>query len=96
MAILGISVVNRFKRRNTFIVCDALMCSGTFILATYCYFNQDESLTLAFPYAKWIPILAIMLMYVAFACGIGSIPYAYQVKKPNNFWGLPNFSKTRI
>ena len=68
MAILGISVVNRFKRKNTFIVCDGLMCSGTFILATYCYFNQDESLTLAFPYAKWIPILAIMLMYVAFAC----------------------------
>ena len=79
ISILSSSIVGKFKRRTMFIACDSIMICGTLLLATYCYFNQDESLTDAIPYAKWIPIIAILFMYIAFSFGVGSIPYAYQV-----------------
>ena len=56
------------------------MATGTSILATYSYLNIDGERIKVFPYARWVPIMAILLMYLAFACGIGSIPYALQVK----------------
>ena len=89
MAIFGSSMANKFKKRTTFIICDIIMCNGTIMLATYYYMNQNGKLTEAFPYARWIPIIAILVMYLAFACGIGSIPYSYQVSR--NF--VPNFLK---
>ena len=81
MAILSSSlIVDRFAKKNCLIVCDLIMAAGTIILATFCYFNQDGRLAASFPHTRWLPILSILLMYVAYVCGIGSVPYALQVK----------------
>lgn len=85
IAILGSSVANRLTKRTALIGCDIIMATGTFIFATYHYFNQDGSLTSSFPYASWTPIIAILLMYLAFSCGIGSVPYALQVRLRDAF-----------
>ncbi len=80
MAVLGSSIVNRFTRKGCLIGSDLIMATGTFILATYCYLNQDEALSQAFPYSRWLPIVAILIMYVGMVSGIGSVPYALQAE----------------
>lgn len=91
LAIFGSSIAStKFKKRNALIFCDLIMVTGTSILATYSYLNQNQEFAKSFPHSRWIPIIAILLMYLAFACGIGSIPYALQVnlKLSKNLFSL--------
>jgi hypothetical protein len=78
-AILGSSFVGKCKRRPMYLSCCALSGFGNFTLAAYCYLNQDGQITTIFPMARWIPVIAIMFIYVAFSFGIGSISYMLQV-----------------
>ena len=80
LCIFGSSLTGKFKRRPIYISCCGLVSFGTLLMASYCFFNQDKSLTNEFPYAKWIPIIAIVTCYSAFALGLGSIPYMFQVR----------------
>ena len=48
-------------------------------MATYCYFNQDQQLTINIPVLRWSPIIAILCCQGGFALGLGIIPYMYQV-----------------
>jgi uncharacterized membrane protein len=79
ISILGSSFIGRWKRKPVYLTCCTLSCIGNFTLATYYYFNQGGLLTTTFPIARWIPIIAIMLIYVSYAFGIGSICYMFQV-----------------
>ena len=48
-------------------------------MATYCYFNQDQQLTINIPVLRWSPIISILCCQGGFALGLGIIPYMYQV-----------------
>ena len=80
IAIVGSSVTKGCKRRPQYITCSVVLACGLFLLSTYCYFNQEKLLTENFPVARWIPILALMIIYTAFSFGYGSIPYILQVR----------------
>ena len=88
LCIFGSSLTGKFKRRPIYISCCGLVSFGTLLMASYCFFNQDKSLTNEFPYAKWIPIIAIVTCYSAFALGLGSIPYMFQVRVLMYTWEL--------
>ena len=60
-------------------MCCGIVSMGTFMMATYSYFNQNDLLSNSFPIARWIPIIAILFCYGGFALGLGSIPYMLQV-----------------
>jgi uncharacterized membrane protein len=79
VSILGSSFVGKCKRRPMYLSCCAISCLGNLTLAAYCYLNQDGLLTTTFPMARWIPVIAIMFIYIAYAFGIGCICYMFQV-----------------
>ena len=57
-------------------MCCGIVSMGTFMMATYSYFNQNDLLSNSFPIARWIPIIAILFCYGGFALGL---PYMLQV-----------------
>ena len=79
IAIIGSSVNGKYRRRPTYLICCGISIIGQLSLSSYCYFNQDELLTTNFPFAKWIPIFSIMMIYTAFSFGFGAIPFMLQV-----------------
>ena len=80
IAIIGSSVNGKYRRRPTYLICCGISIIGQLSLSSYCYFNQDELLTTNFPFAKWIPIFSIMMIYTAFSFGFGAIPFMLQVE----------------
>ena len=48
-------------------------------MAIYFYENQNGKLSENNSWLGWIPILAIIICYIGFACGFGSMPYILQV-----------------
>ena len=77
---IGLLINGKFKKKIVYLTCCAITCSGTLILATYSYLNIDNELSVNYPWTGFLPLLAIVLMYIAFAFGLGTIPFMLQVK----------------
>ena len=78
-SILGIFFNKNLKRRPVYIGCCILSCTGTLTLALYYFFNQSDELS-----NTWMastPIISVLLVYVAYGLGLGSIPIMLQVDK---------------
>lgn len=78
VGIVGSPIVKKCQRRPLYLCSCAIQIVGLISLSGYCYFNQGELLTANFPFARWIPIFSIMLVYSAFSFGFGNIPYMLQ------------------
>lgn len=83
LTLIASAVVAKVKRKPIYLACVGCVSVGTFSLAAYCYFNQNAHLTSTFPIASWIPIFSILICYVGYAFGMGSIPFMLQVGKYN-------------
>ena len=57
------------------------MASGSLLMAIYFYENQNGKLSENNSWLGWIPILAIIICYIGFALGFGSMPYILQVNR---------------
>ena len=79
LAVIGLHVTGKFKKKIVYLTCCAITCTGTLTLATYSYLNRDNELTLNYSWTGFVPLLAIILMYIAFAFGLGTIPFMLQV-----------------
>ena len=79
LVIMGLPITGKFKKKVVYLTCCGISCLGTLTLATYSYLNMDKQLTLNYPWTGYIPLLAIVLMYIAFAFGLGTIPFMLQV-----------------
>ena len=86
MVIFGSTLTRRFKRRPVYISCCGIISFGNLLMASYCFFNQDQSLTNQFTYAKWTPIIAIVFTYSGCALGFLIIPYMFQVSIFKRSW----------
>ena len=85
LALIGLHVTGKFKKKIVYLTCCAITCTGTLTLATYSYLNRDNELTLNYSWTGFVPLLAIILMYIAFAFGLGTIPFMLQVNDLFNF-----------
>ena len=79
LVLIGLPITGKFKKKVVYLTCCGISCLGTLTLATYSYLNMDKQLTLNYPWTGYIPLLAIVLMYIAFAFGLGTIPFMLQV-----------------
>ena len=78
ISILGIFFNKNVKRRPVYIGCCVMSCLGTLSLAFYYYWNVDGALKDS--WFSWTPILSVLLVYVAYGLGLGSIPIMLQVR----------------
>ena len=76
---MGLLITSKFKKKVVYLTCCAISCLGTLSLATFSYLNMDKKLTSNYSWTGYIPLMAILLMYLAFAIGMGSIPLMLQV-----------------
>ena len=60
LAVIGLHVTGKFKKKIVYLTCCAITCTGTLTLATYSYLNRDNELTLNYSWTGFIPLLAIM------------------------------------
>ena len=79
ISILASNINGKFKRRTVYITCCGIVASGSLLMAIYFYENQNGNLSETNSWLGWIPILAIIICYIGFACGFGSMPYILQV-----------------
>ena len=91
MALAGLVVNRRFKKRPVYLSCCALNCLGTTILATYFYLDMDEYLKNNHPWTGWLPVISVIFIYSARALGIGSITHMFQVTKEKNNYSVLQF-----
>ena len=78
VSILGLFFNKKLKRRPVYLGCCIISCTGTLSLSCYYFWNQNGELS-----DTWIactPIISIVLVYVAYGLGLGSIPIMLQVK----------------
>ena len=68
-----------FKKKNVYLTCCAITSIGTLILATYSYISIDEKLSLNHPWTGFVPLFGIVIMYLAYGVGLGTIPFMLQV-----------------
>ena len=76
-SIFGIVLNKKFGRREVYLNCCFLSCIGTSTLGLYYQFNDEEFLVNAG--FGWVPIMCMILIYVAYGLGLGSIPIMLQV-----------------
>ena len=79
LVFMGLPITGKFKKKVVYLTCCGISCLGTLTLATYSYLNMDKQLTSSYPWTGYIPLFAIVLMYIAFAFGLGTIPFMLQV-----------------
>ena len=78
VSILGLLFNKKLKRRPVYLGCCIMSCTGTLTLSCYYFWNQNGELS-----DTWIactPIISIVLVYVAYGLGLGSIPIMLQVR----------------
>ena len=78
VSILGLFFNKKLKRRPVYLGCCIMSCTGTLSLSCYYFWNQNGELS-----GTWIactPIISIVLVYVAYGLGLGSIPIMLQVR----------------
>ena len=78
VSILGLFFNKKLKRRPVYLGCCIMSCTGTLSLSCYYFWNQNGELS-----DTWIactPIISIVLVYVAYGLGLGSIPIMLQVR----------------
>ena len=88
LCIVAPNITWRFKRRPIYLACCATVCTGTLTLSWYCYFNQNDLLINNFPMTRWIPILSILICYIGYSFGYGSVVYILQVNANNYYYRL--------
>ena len=81
ISILASNINGKFKRRTVYITCCGIVASGSLLMAIYFYENQNGKLSENNSWLGWIPILAIIICYIGFALGFGSMPYILQVNR---------------
>lgn len=86
-SIFGLFLNKKFKRRPVYLACCLFSCLGTLTLATYYKFNSSGTDIPSF--IRWIPIICVVLVYVSYGLGLGSIPIMLQVRlDQKSFWNL--------
>ena len=80
LAIIGLPIMVRFKKKTVYLICCVIVSLGTSLLATYSYLNIDDTLTLKYPWSGYIPLIGIILLFGGYAFGLGTIPFMLQVK----------------
>ena len=79
LVFMSLPVNGKFKKKVVYLTCCGISCLGTLTLATYSYFNMDNDLTSNYSWTGYIPLIGIILMYVGYAFGLGTIPFILQV-----------------
>ena len=81
ISVISLPINGKFKKKNVYLTCCAITSIGTLILATYSYINIDEKLSLNHPWTGFVPLFGIVIMYLAYGVGLGTIPFMLQVIK---------------
>ena len=76
----GLGLNKRFKRRPMYLLCCGIHLIGMAGLATYFLLNVDGKLTNVNQLMRLVPIFCMMISYMAFAFGYGSIPFILHVR----------------
>ena len=83
ISVISLPINGKFKKKIVYLTCCVITCIGTLILATYSYINIDEKLTLNHPWTGFVPLFGIVIMYLAYGVGLGTIPFMLQVNMKN-------------
>ena len=79
ISVISLPINGKFKKKNVYLTCCAITCIGTLILAAYSYINIDEELSIKHPWTGIVPLFGIVIMYLAYGVGLGTIPFMLQV-----------------
>ena len=79
ISVISLPINGRFKKKIVYLTCCIITSIGTLILATYSYINIDEKLSFNHPWTGFVPLFGIVIMYLAYGVGLGTIPFMLQV-----------------
>ena len=78
LVIFSSGIAKRVKRRPLFIITAIAMIFGNAAMGTYFLLSNNKAFVNSYPYVKWVPVIAIFVIYTAFGMGYGTVPYMLQ------------------